>query len=69
MDTLIPAMSKRESVIEVLKAEDQLPWVGRMNNIRNRLEEIILHELVYSKFMPEKTKRSIKIFKTIFSSL
>ena len=56
MDTLIPAMAKREGVMEVLKAEDQLAWVGRMNNIRNRLEEIILHELVYSNFMPENTK-------------
>ena len=48
LDTLIPAMAKREGVTEALKASDQMAWVGRMNNIRNRVEEIILHELVYT---------------------
>ena len=48
MDTLIPAMAKQEGVTEALKAADQMAWVGRMNNIRNRAEEIILHELVYA---------------------
>ena len=44
---LIPAMAKQEGVTEALKASNQMEWVGRMNNIRNRAEEIILHELVY----------------------
>ena len=48
MDFLIPAMAKQEGVTEALKAADQMEWVGRMNNIRNRAEEIILHELVYA---------------------
>lgn len=48
LDALIPAMAKREGVTEVLKATDQMAWVGHMNNIRNRAEEIILHELVYA---------------------
>jgi len=48
MDILIPAMAKREGVTEALKAADQMEWVGRMNNIHNRMEEIILHELVYA---------------------
>ncbi len=48
MDRLIPAMAQREGVTEALKATDQMEWVGRMNNIRNRAEEIILHELVYT---------------------
>lgn len=48
MDFLIPTMAKRENVTEALKATDQMEWVGRMNNIRNRAEEIILHELVYA---------------------
>lgn len=48
LDTLISAMAKREGVTEALKASDQMAWVGRMNNIRNRAEEIILHELVYA---------------------
>ena len=34
-------MAKRESVTEQLKAADQLEWVRRMNNIRNRAEEIV----------------------------
>jgi len=48
MDFLISAMAKQEGVTEALKATDQMEWVGRMNNIRNRAEEIILHELVYA---------------------
>ena len=48
MDFLITAMAKREDVTEALKASSQMEWVGRMNNIRNRAEEIILHELVYA---------------------
>ncbi len=47
MDTLVSAMAKREGVTEALKASDQMEWVGRMNNIRNRAEKIVLHELVY----------------------
>ena len=34
-------------ITEQLKAADQLAWVGRMNNIRDRVEEIVLSELVY----------------------
>ena len=49
MDALIPAMAKREGVTEILKATDQMVWVGHMNNIRNRAEEILLHELVYAQ--------------------
>ena len=41
------AMMKQEGVTEVLKASDQMEWVRRMNSIRNRAEEIVLHELVY----------------------
>lgn len=48
MDFLIPAMAKQEGVTEALKAANQMEWVGRMNNIRNRAEEIVLHELVYA---------------------
>ena len=48
MEALIPAMAKQERITEALKAADQMAWVGRMNNIRNRAEEIILNELVYA---------------------
>ena len=48
MDFLIQAMAKQEDVTESLKASDQMEWVGRMNNIHNRAEEIILNDIVYT---------------------
>ena len=47
MDLLTHQMAKQEGVNEALKATDQMEWVRRMNSIRNRAEEIILHELVF----------------------
>ena len=47
METLVPAMAKQEGVTEALKANDQMEWVCRMNNIRNRAEEIVLREVVF----------------------
>ena len=49
METIVSAMAKQEGVTEALKAADQMEWVRRMNNIRNRAEEIILHELIYEE--------------------
>ena len=46
-DRLVAQMKDAEGVTERLKAEKQMEWVGRMNSIRNRAEEIILSELVY----------------------
>ena len=45
---LTEQMAAREGVTEKLKSEDQMEWVGRMNSIRNRAEEIIYSELIYS---------------------
>lgn len=47
MELLTQQMAKREDVTEALKTDDQMEWVRRMNNIRNRAEEIVLSELVY----------------------
>ncbi len=47
MDRIVAQMAEREGVTEALKASAQLEWVGRMNNIRNRVEEILLAEVVY----------------------
>ena len=47
MDSLVKAMAKQEGVTEALKAADQVAWVRRVNNIRNRAEEIVLNEIVY----------------------
>ena len=44
---LIGEIAKREGVTEKLKAEDQMAWVGAMNNIRDRVREIVLKEVVY----------------------
>ena len=45
---LVEQMAEREGVSEQLKAENQMEWVGRMNNIRNRVMEIVNAELIYS---------------------
>ena len=47
MDTLVRQMAKAEGVTEELKQQDQMAWVGQMNNIRNRAEEIVRNELIY----------------------
>ena len=40
-------MTKTENVDEKLKAENQLEWVSKINNIKNRAEKIILNEVIY----------------------
>ncbi len=47
LDLIIKQMKSAEGVTEELKAQNQLEWVGRMNNIRNRAGEIINSELIY----------------------
>ena len=46
---IIDQMKESEGVAEALKSADQLAWVGAMNSIRNRAEEIVLHELIYEE--------------------
>ena len=48
MERVIAQMAKAEGVTEALKASDQMAWVQRMNSIRHRAEEIVLHDLVYA---------------------
>ena len=45
---LVKHMAEREGVTESLKAQDQMAWIGRMNNIRNRATEIVNYELIYA---------------------
>ena len=45
---LIKQMAEREDVTEQLKAINQMAWVGKMNNIRQRATEIVNSELIYS---------------------
>ena len=44
---LVKQMAEREGVTEELKAQDQMLWVQRMNNIRDRATELVNHELIY----------------------
>ncbi|MEI3133678.1 MAG: TnpV protein [[Ruminococcus] torques] len=45
---IISQMQDAEGVTEELKACDQLAWVGAMNSIRSRAEEIILSEMIFA---------------------
>lgn len=45
---LISQLAQQEGVTEQLKAENQMEWVARMNNIRNRADEIVLNDLIDS---------------------
>ena len=45
---LVRQLAKHESVTEKLKAENQMEWVGRMNNIRDRITEFVSTELIYT---------------------
>ena len=43
----VNSFAEKEKVDETLKASNQLEWVQRMNNIKNRAEEIIIKDLIY----------------------
>lgn len=45
---LVKEMAAREGATEALKAEDQMRWVGLMNNIQNRAREIVNRELIFT---------------------
>ena len=47
LETLVRQYTKSEGITEALKRTDQLGWVQKMNNIRNRAEEIVLNEIIY----------------------
>ena len=49
LDLLVTQLAEKEGINECLKAQDQLAWVGAMNNIRNRAEAIVLKELIYGE--------------------
>ena len=49
LEAIIAKMAAAESVTEDLKAEDPIAWVGAMNNIRSRAEELVLRELIWEE--------------------
>ena len=46
-DRLMKQLAERECITETLKAQNQMAWVGTMNNIRSAAEEIVLSEIIY----------------------
>ena len=46
-EQLITQIKLKEGITETLKANNQLEWVQRMNNIRNRVSEVVYKELIY----------------------
>ena len=47
LDIMISQMVKAQGVTEAMKAQDQLGWVGRMNEIKHSAEENILAEIIF----------------------
>ena len=45
---LVNTMAAAESITETLKADDQMEWVRRMNNVQNRAREIVNSQLIYN---------------------
>ncbi|HAS37784.1 MAG TPA: TnpV protein [Ruminococcaceae bacterium] len=45
---LVKQMAEREGVTEKLKADNQMEWVARMNNICSRATEIVNHDIIYN---------------------
>ena len=45
---LVKRMAIQEGVSKQLKADNQIEWVGKMNNIRQRATEIINHDIIYN---------------------
>ena len=44
---LVKQLAKNEGVTEKLKADNQMLWIRKMNNIRNRATEIVNNEIIY----------------------
>ena len=44
---LVKQLAKQEGITEELKRRDQMAWVGAMNNIRDRVNEIVLNEVIF----------------------
>ena len=47
IDILVKQMAEKENVNEELKANNQIKWGQMMNNIKNRVEEIVINEIIY----------------------
>ena len=45
---LVKQMAVREGITEQIKSQDQMKWVQRMNNIRDRAMEVVNNDLIYA---------------------
>ena len=50
-DTMMGQIMEAEGVTEELKGRDQMEWLRRVNNIRNRVDEVILNETLHSNIL------------------
>lgn len=50
VEMLMKRMAKKQDVTETLKMQDQMKWVGLMNNIKTCAEQIVLKDMVYDEF-------------------
>ena len=48
VNELIISLAEKENINEKLKNDNQMLWIGLMNNIKNRAEEIIIREYIYT---------------------
>lgn len=44
---LIKELNEKENITEELKSSNQMLWIGKINNIKNMVEEIVLNEYIY----------------------
>lgn len=49
LNLIIQQMQNAEGITEELKRKDMMAWVGAMNNIKARAEDIVLHEIIYDQ--------------------
>ena len=47
LELLVRQMAQEQGITEHMKAEDQMAWVGAMNNVRSAAEEVVMREVVF----------------------
>ena len=47
LELLVRQMAQEQGITEQMKAEDQMAWVGAMNNVRSAAEEVVMREVVF----------------------
>ena len=47
LELLVRQMAQEQGITEQMKAEDQMAWVGAMNNVRSAAEDVVMREVVF----------------------